>query len=243
MKKDQPWVDARGRPEGTEYYDSLGHHRKVAAPATEAEDGTVTHGHEAIAVFAAHCDEVQGRRRAASRRMSTTPHRDPAAWCWAPEGRGSSARRSSEPAGTAAPTATLPSLPRAGFARFAGRTSRPTGRRRRPTAPTSTPTVTGSAASVRATAPAASCRPRRQPADFRRDDGLDADGRTAAELVVCRCNGHHLELEPGECSKCGHWLPEAHPKGRVQLYAAFARSLAEPTAVDRLVERYRKAAA
>jgi hypothetical protein len=23
----------------------------------------------------------------------------------------------------------------------------------------------------------------------------------------CRCDGHHIELEPGACAKCGHWLP------------------------------------
>ncbi len=45
------------------------------------------------------------------------------------------------------------------------------------------------------------------------------------ELVVCRCNGHHLELEPDWCSKCGHWLPDGITGGP-KLYAAFMARLA-----------------
>jgi hypothetical protein len=71
---------------------------------------------------------------------------------------------------------------------------------------------------------------------------LDDEGRTRLwALAVCRCNGHHIELEPGECAKCGRWLPHAHPRrDGVERYAAFMKRLAEPTFVQRLVERYRE---
>lgn len=73
--KEHPCVDANGPPEGTVYYDSLGHRRVVTPTTTIADDGTVTHGYEADAVFAAHCDDVQARRRAALRKMSPTMRR------------------------------------------------------------------------------------------------------------------------------------------------------------------------
>lgn len=39
-------------------------------------------------------------------------------------------------------------------------------------------------------------------------------------LVVCRCNGRHLEFDPGECFRCGRHLPHEVEGGRA-LYAAF----------------------
>jgi hypothetical protein len=26
-------------------------------------------------------------------------------------------------------------------------------------------------------------------------------------VAACRCNGRHLEFDPGSCFRCGHWLP------------------------------------
>jgi hypothetical protein len=60
-------------------------------------------------------------------------------------------------------------------------------------------------------------------ADYRRMVQLsDEDRARLWELAVCRCNGHHLELEPGVCTKCGHWLPAEIADG-AKRYAAFAR--------------------
>lgn len=57
---------------------------------------------------------------------------------------------------------------------------------------------------------------------------LDDDGRTRLwELVVCRCNGHHLEFEEGWCTKCGHWLPNELSDG-TERYAAFSRRPVAP---------------
>jgi hypothetical protein len=44
------------------------------------------------------------------------------------------------------------------------------------------------------------------------------------QLAVCRCNGSHLELEPGWCNKCGHWLPH-EVAGGFALYQAFVARL------------------
>ncbi len=62
-------------------------------------------------------------------------------------------------------------------------------------------------------------------ADFWRMLEISAEDRERLrELVVCRCNGHHLEFEPGWCSKCGHWLPDV-VTGGAKLYAAFMARL------------------
>jgi hypothetical protein len=43
----------------------------------------------------------------------------------------------------------------------------------------------------------------------RRKRDRDRPGEDVAPRVaVCRCNGRHLELEPGHCTRCGHWLPD-----------------------------------
>ena len=60
-------------------------------------------------------------------------------------------------------------------------------------------------------------------ADRRMFEITDADKARLIELVVCRCNGHHLELEAGSCSKCGHWLPELVPGGHDLLRRFHAR--------------------
>jgi hypothetical protein len=91
---DDVWRDGEGRPAGTVYEDSLGHRRVVTPPMTVADDGTTTYGHEAVAVFAAHCDEVQARRRVALRRTTPRPR-----GAGRPKTRTSSARRSSERSG------------------------------------------------------------------------------------------------------------------------------------------------
>ncbi len=44
-------------------------------------------------------------------------------------------------------------------------------------------------------------------------------------FLVCRCNGHHLELEPGRCSKCGRWLPHQIAGGQELYEEFFARGL------------------
>jgi hypothetical protein len=63
-------------------------------------------------------------------------------------------------------------------------------------------------------------------ADFRRMVQLhDAERERLWELAVCRCNGQHLELEPGSCAKCGHWLPHEIGDGAAR-YAAFMARLA-----------------
>lgn len=77
---------------------------------------------------------------------------------------------------------------------------------------------------------------------------LDDEGRQLLwQLAVCRCNGGHIELEPGECAKCGHYLPDDHPrKDGAERYAAFLKRLNDLEGLDRtafvhlLVERYRK---
>jgi hypothetical protein len=43
-------------------------------------------------------------------------------------------------------------------------------------------------------------------------------------LVVCRCNGHHLEFEPGHCTKCGRNLPRTSV-GELLPFVAFAARL------------------
>jgi hypothetical protein len=64
------------------------------------------------------------------------------------------------------------------------------------------------------------------PADFWRMLEISTEDRERlSELVVCRCNGHHLEFEPGWCTKCGHWLPD-EITGGAKLYAAFMARLA-----------------
>jgi hypothetical protein len=69
--------------------------------------------------------------------------------------------------------------------------------------------------------------PTPQPADFwRMREITDRDRNRLWELAVCRCNGHHIELEPGECAKCGHWLPDDHPlRDGAKRYAAFVSRL------------------
>jgi hypothetical protein len=63
--------------------------------------------------------------------------------------------------------------------------------------------------------------PTPQPADYwRMWEITDADRRVLWALAVCRCNGHHIELEPGWCSKCGHLLPAELTDG-AERYAAF----------------------
>ncbi len=50
--------------------------------------------------------------------------------------------------------------------------------------------------------------PTPQPADFWRMRQItDEDLRRLREFVACRCNGRHLEFDPGECFRCGHSLP------------------------------------
>lgn len=45
-------------------------------------------------------------------------------------------------------------------------------------------------------------------ADFRRMlEITDEERDWLRALVVCRCNGRHLEFDPGECFRCGHTLP------------------------------------
>ena len=61
--------------------------------------------------------------------------------------------------------------------------------------------------------------------DFLRMLDITADDvARRRELVVCRCNGHHLEFEVGWCSKCGHWLPHEVAEG-FALYDAFVARL------------------
>jgi hypothetical protein len=62
-------------------------------------------------------------------------------------------------------------------------------------------------------------------ADFRRMLELTDEERDwLLSLVVCRCNGRHLEFEPGECFRCGRHLPHEVEGGR-KLYAAFVASM------------------
>jgi hypothetical protein len=50
--------------------------------------------------------------------------------------------------------------------------------------------------------------PTPRPADFWRYYDLTADDLVDLRgLVECRCNGRHVEFDPGECFRCGHWLP------------------------------------
>jgi hypothetical protein len=50
--------------------------------------------------------------------------------------------------------------------------------------------------------------PTPQPADFwRMLEITDKDRERLRRLVACRCNGRHLEFDPGECFRCGHSLP------------------------------------
>ena len=45
-------------------------------------------------------------------------------------------------------------------------------------------------------------------ADFRRMLQLSDEERDWLRAIgVCRCNGRHLEFDPGECFRCGHRLP------------------------------------
>lgn len=63
-------------------------------------------------------------------------------------------------------------------------------------------------------------------ADFRRMLELDAEtSEKLRQVSVCRCDGSHLELEPGECFRCGHWLPR-EIVGGAWLVAAFFKRLA-----------------
>jgi hypothetical protein len=43
------------------------------------------------------------------------------------------------------------------------------------------------------------------------------------EVSVCRCNGSHLEFEPGQCFRCGHWLPREIVGGSRLVEAFFTR--------------------
>jgi hypothetical protein len=82
--------------------------------------------------------------------------------------------------------------------------------------------------------------PTPQPADYwRMREITDQDRKRLWELAVCRCNGHHIELEPGWCCKCGHPLPHKLKDGP-ERYAAFMKRLAEPTVVQRLPGRDRE---
>ena len=67
-KQDQPetYVDELGRKAGTVYVDTLGHRRVVTAPEHYDDAGNlVATGHEAIAAWVAHGDEVQEQNRQA----------------------------------------------------------------------------------------------------------------------------------------------------------------------------------
>jgi hypothetical protein len=45
-------------------------------------------------------------------------------------------------------------------------------------------------------------------ADFRRMlEITDEELVELRALAECRCNGSHVEFDPGECFRCGHWLP------------------------------------
>jgi hypothetical protein len=70
--------------------------------------------------------------------------------------------------------------------------------------------------------------PTPQPADYWRMRQItDEERQLLRMLVVCRCNGDHLEFEPGECFRCGRRLPRE--RRDLELYAAFAASIPWPT--------------
>jgi hypothetical protein len=82
--------------------------------------------------------------------------------------------------------------------------------------------------------------PTPQPADFWRMYELtDRDRKRLWELAVCRCNGHHVELEPGWCCKCGHPLPHKLKDG-AERYAAFVTRQERLAAVRRLAALHRQ---
>ena len=47
------------------------------------------------------------------------------------------------------------------------------------------------------------------------------------ELAVCRCNGRHLEFDPGRCDRCGRQLPTTHPEGDLRVRSFIARLVRE----------------
>jgi hypothetical protein len=64
-------------------------------------------------------------------------------------------------------------------------------------------------------------------ADFKRMLEISEEvAEKLREFSVCRCNGSHLELEPGECFRCGHLLP-GEVIGGALLVDAFYVRLAE----------------
>ena len=67
--------DALGRAAGTVYYDSLGHRRVVTAPMFEADNGTVTYGHEAEAASTAHFEAAQAEHKRVLARLTPSARR------------------------------------------------------------------------------------------------------------------------------------------------------------------------